>query len=212
MGRVFFRTAVLAYAGLLIAGSWPLHGTPVIGPIARVADGILAGATLTSGMIVFNAMSPERSPWKLQWICHRVAGMQPMGEPPEMLYAPDCPPRGTRIGIDAFASVLQRVMQFINERELLESTRGGPDPRSTSVRRVTALGDWFCRSPEAGAGRFERLRFTQRRDYQNYDTGEYRSGPTLLCEWNCRARPAPLPTCQLMPHDAGAVVYDSRKP
>ena len=203
LGRVLFRATILAYAALLVAGAWPYHDVPAIGPTAAWASRILARVSIRPGMPVFNAGEPKRVAWKLAALCQRVVGVHAGSEATEeTLHSPECPPTGLQIGTDSFEVLIQRIARATNTAELLSQDGRPPNPRSRGMRRYTALGDWFCRAPEAGGSRFARIRLAQRREYQHYDTGERRSGRILTCSWQCDEAPAPRAQCLWLPADA----------
>jgi hypothetical protein len=206
IGRFCFRTAILAYAALLIVGAWPYHAAPLIGPPAGWASRSLGKVSIRPGMPVFNAGEPARVEWKLHALCQQIVGLRATGaeegddEGDEVpLYTPECPPTGFQIGVDSFRVMLLRIAKASSNRELLTAAPRGPVRRSRSVRRYIALGDWFCRAPEGGGSRFDSVRLTQQRHFQSYDSGAYRRGPVLVCRWQCSEEPAPLPRCQQLP-------------
>jgi hypothetical protein len=195
IGRLLFRAAILAYAAMLIVGAWPYQGVPVIGAPASWASRGLAKLSIVPGMPIFNAGEPAPVEWKLHASCHRIVGLPADGgEVP--LYAPECPPSGLRNGVDSLEVMLLRLVRASSERDLLMA----------SGQRYSALGDWFCRSPEAGGSRFPSVQLTQQRQLQSYDSGALRSSAVLVCRWQCSDEPVPLPRCEQLPAGSEAAI------
>jgi hypothetical protein len=205
IGRLLFRTAVLAYAAMLIVGAWPYHAAPFVGAPASWASRALGKLSIVPGMPIFNAGQPAPVEWKLRASCQRIVGVRANGDE-ELLYAPECPPAGFQSGVDSFKVMLLRLARGSSDRQLLAVSAAGPARQSRAVRRYTALGDWFCRASEGAGTRFPAVKLTQQRQHQSYESGALRVSPVLVCRWQCDEEPAPLPRCERLPADAEAAI------
>jgi hypothetical protein len=205
IGRLLFCSVILVYAAMLIVGAWPYQGVPVIGAPAGWASRSLAKLSIVPGMPIFNAGEPVPVEWKLHASCYRIVGLRADGgEVP--LNARECPPSGFQSGVDSLEVMLLRLVRASSERELVMTSGRDSARRSRAVQRYSALGDWFCRAPEAGGSRFPRVQLTQQRQLQSYASGALRSSPVLVCRWQCSDESAPLPRCEQHPADSEAAI------
>lgn len=192
------RVAIVAWAALVVLAAWPWRDVPVLGPLSGFAERALARVSVVPGMAIFLHSQGDE---KLHAHCLRAVGMRPDGRR-EVLYAPRCPPHGFEWGVDPLEVTMQRIVRGTPARRLLE---GAPDDatrlRFLGVRRYAAIGDWFCRSPLAGAGDYASVSLTEQRVKVSYERGVYVVSDVLVCTWRCAQEPVPLPQCRLTPAD-----------
>jgi hypothetical protein len=190
---------VLAYAALLVLGAWPSERTPVLGPLSRFAWDTLARVSVRPGMAIFQHES--ESDRVLVAHCLRVVGRTAEGRETR-LWSPTCPPRGTVFGTDYQDVVMQRATRAARVAPLLPEDGRLPRMTDPHVQRFVAIGDWFCRSPDAGAGRYDRVELTQQKLWRSYEDGRYLAGPPLVCAFDCGVtHRAPRPRCRLASGD-----------
>lgn len=194
MTQAVFRTAVLAWVVLLVAGL-SLSGQPILGSVGWVARNVLKAVSVRSGQAVFKNSVDER---KIVAHCVYVWGIDEQGES-HQLYWPDCPREGTQFGTDYVDVAIQRIVRWIPVGDLRNDRRYVSRATPTKVRRLAALGDYFCHSPLASDVPMVEVLIAQQRITRNITDGQITSRPPYVCSFDCRPdRPKLVaPRCDL---------------
>jgi hypothetical protein len=192
-GRAWARAVVLAYLALLLLAALPGKLRPaILDAPCRLAARALDAVSISPGLAVFSG--PVTAVHR-RATCLEIRAERPDGSL-ETLYASACPPTGFRWRIDPWDEMVLGLVRRTRIERFAREPRSDDPPRSAEWRKLQAVGDFFCHSPEAASGARRAVTLETYDLLVLYSSGLHTRDRTLSCRGRCGTRPFAWPACR----------------